>query len=77
MAIYKLDGPYSNVNSYCLMCKHLTQWDCTRTTCKAYPNGIPLKIWKSFENACQGNNGYAYEEDDTVYDENAELLEDI
>lgn len=79
MTLNKLDGPYTNISFYCISCKHLSEWSCGNAVCKAYPEGIPLEIWTSFdENICRGNNGYRYEEmPDTDDDEDVVLLEDL
>lgn len=79
MKFNQLDGPYSIINFYCISCIHCSGWSCGNVSCKAYPEGIPMEIWTSYdENICRGNNGYQYEEIPyTDDDEDVVLLENL
>lgn len=78
MKINKLDGQYVNPSCYCIECKHLVKWSCEIAVCKAFPEGIPLEVWNSFDNICESKNGCVYTKDES-YDEYPylELNEDI
>lgn len=84
MKFNKLDGPYSGfVPFYCMDCKHLGKYKESVPTCSAYPDGIPVDIWKnedSSNNLCKGGNGFVFEEVH-LYEEDMlnlpELIEDL
>ena len=48
--------------AFCLVCKHLTSFK--MMTCKAFPEEIPLEVWKGIERhdePIEGDNGFQYE----------------
>lgn len=64
----KLDGPYSCwFPGECLECKHI-KYKCTddlKPACDAFPNGIPVEIWRdkvSHKHPYPGDHGITYEE---------------